>query len=98
MNIGRPTAIYSVANGRMVGQLILQIHDGLGAPDEEDGVSVVQAPHLIRGEQLPAAHLEVGGVGARFTLGLAVGLGVDGGLAQGLRDILVGAGLIAAQV
>ena len=64
MDIGRSTAIHRVADGGVVGQLILQIHDGPGAPDEEDGVSVVQAPHLVRREQLPATHLEVGGVGA----------------------------------
>ena len=51
MNIGWSSAVYGVADGRVVGQLILQIHDGLGAPDEEDGVSVVQAPHLVRREQ-----------------------------------------------
>lgn len=51
MNVGRSAAIHGVADSRMVGQFILQVHDGLGAPDEEDGISVVQATHLVRGEQ-----------------------------------------------
>lgn len=93
MNIGRPAAVHGVADGRVLGELVLQIHDRPGAADEQDGISVVQAAHLIRGEQLPAAHLEVGGVGAGAALGLAVGSGINGGLAQRLGDVLVGAGL-----
>ena len=52
MDVGRPTAVHCVSDGRMPGEVVFQIHDRLGASDEEDGVSVVQRPHLIRGEQL----------------------------------------------
>lgn len=52
MNIGWPAAVHGVADGRMLGKLVLQIHDRPGAADEQDGVPVVQAAHLIRGEQL----------------------------------------------
>ena len=54
MNIGWPAAVHGVADGRMLGKLVLQIHDRPGAADEQDGVPVVQAAHLIRGEQLSA--------------------------------------------
>lgn len=98
MNIGWPAAVHGVADGRMLGKLVLQIHDRPGAADEQDGIPVVQAAHFIRGEQLPAAHLEVGGVGTGAAFRLAVGPGINGGLAQRLGDVLVGAGLVAAQV
>ena len=52
MDVGRPTAVHCVSDGRVPGEIVFQIHDRLGASDEEDGVSVVQRPHLIRGEQL----------------------------------------------
>lgn len=52
MNIGRPAAVHGVADGRMLGELVLQIHDRPGAADEQDGIPVVQAAHFIRGEQL----------------------------------------------
>ena len=97
MNIGRPAAVHGVADGRMLGELVLQIHDRPGAADEQDGIPVVQAAHFIRGEQLPAAHLEIGGVGTGAAFRLAVGPRVNGGLAQRLGDVLVGAGLVAAQ-
>ena len=93
MDIGRSAAIHRVADGGVVGQLILQIHDGLGSPDEEDSVSVVQAAHLIRSEQLPAAQLEVGGVGARPPSGLAMRACINRGFPKSLRDVLVSAGL-----
>lgn len=52
MDVGRPTAVHCVSDGRMPCEVVFQIHDRLGASDEEDGVSVVQRPHLIRSEQL----------------------------------------------
>ena len=52
MDVGRPAAVHCVSDGRMPGEVVFQIHDRLGASDEEDGVSVVQRPHLVRSEQL----------------------------------------------
>ena len=52
MDIGWPAAVHGMADGGMLGQLVLQIHHGFGAADKEDGISVVQAPYLVRGEQL----------------------------------------------
>ena len=43
MNIGRPAAVHGVADGRVLGELVLQIRDRPGAADEQDGISVVQA-------------------------------------------------------
>ena len=48
VDIGRPASINSVADGGVLGQLVLKVHDRLGAPDEEDSVAVVQHPHFIR--------------------------------------------------
>ena len=50
MDIGWPAAVHGMADGGMLGQLVLQIHHGFGAADKEDGISVVQAPYLVRGE------------------------------------------------
>ena len=54
VDVGRPAAVNGVADGGVFRQLILQIHHRLGAPDEQDGVAVVQPPHFIRGQQFTA--------------------------------------------
>ena len=90
VDVGRPAAVYGVADGGVFGQLVLQVHHRLGAPDEQDGVAVVQPPHLIWGQQFAAAHLKIGGVRAGFSLGLTVGFRVDSGFPKGLGDVLVG--------
>lgn len=36
VDVGRPASVNSVADGGVLGQLVLQVHDRLGAPDEED--------------------------------------------------------------
>ena len=82
----------------MLHQFVFQIQNRSGPSYEQDAIPVVQHPHLVRGQQLSAAHLEVGGVGAGASLRLPMGLGVDGGLAQGLRNVLVGACLVAAEI
>ena len=90
VDVGRPTAVNGVTDGGVIGQLVLQIHHRLGAPDEQDGVAVVQPPHFIGGQQFAAAHLKIGGVRAGFPLGLTVGPGVDGGFPKGFGNVLVG--------
>ena len=47
VDVGRPAAVNGVADGGVFGQLVLQVHNRLGAPDEQDGVAVVQPTHLI---------------------------------------------------
>ena len=63
-------------------------------------LNITESRRLIefRRQQFSAAHLEVGGVRPGPPFGLPVGLGVDGGLAQRLRNVLVGACLVAAQI
>ena len=90
VDVGRPAAVYGVADGGVFGQLVLQIHHWLGAPDEQDGVAVVQPPHLIWGQQFAAAHLKIGGVRAGLSLGLTMGFRVNRGFPKGLGDVLVG--------
>ena len=79
-------------------QIVFQVHHRPRAADEQDGVPVVQPAYLVRRQQLPPVDLHVGGPGAGLALGFPVGLGVDGGFAEGLGDVLVGAGLVAAEV
>ena len=73
VDVGRPAAVYGVADGGVFGQLVLQVHHRLGSPDEQDGVAVVQPAHLIWGQQFAAAHLKIGGVRAGLSLGLTMG-------------------------
>ena len=98
VNIRRPAAVNGVADGGVFGQLVLQVHDWFGPPDEQDGIAVVQLPHLVWGQQFAATLLKIGGPGAGTALGLAVGFGVDGGLAEGLGNVLMGAGFISTEV
>ena len=82
MDIGRPAAVRGAVDGGVVHQFVLQVHNRLRAPDEEDGIAVVQGAYLIGGQQFAATLLKIGGIGAGTALALPVGLGVDGGLAQ----------------
>ncbi len=79
-------------------QLVLQVHHRLGATDEQDGVAVVQPPHLVWRQKFAAALLKIGGPGARAALALTMGFRMNRGFAQGLGDVLVRTRLIAAQV
>ena len=96
VDVGRPAAVNGVADGGVFGQLVLQVHHRLGAPDEQDGVAVVQPTHLIWGQQFAAAHLKIGGVRAGFPLGLPMRFCVDCGFPKGLGDVLVGGRFVAA--
>ena len=98
VDVGRPASVDGVADGGVLGQLILQVHDRLGASDEEDGVAVVQHPHFIWGQKLTATLLKICGIGAGFSLGLAVSPSVNRGFAEGLGNVLVGAGFVASKV
>ena len=89
VDVGRPAAVNGVADGGVFGQLVLQVHHRLGAPDEQDGVAVVQPTHLIWGQQFAAAHLKIGGVRSGFALGLTVSSGVNRGFPKGLRNVLM---------
>ena len=48
VDVGRPAAVGGVTDGRVVHQLILQVQHRLRAPDEQDGIAVVQPAHLVR--------------------------------------------------
>ena len=83
-------------DGGVLHQVILQVHDWLDAPDEQQAVVVVQLADLVRCQQLSAGHLEIGGPGTASAFRFAMGLCVDGGLAQHFGDVLVSTGLVAA--
>ena len=52
VDVGRSAAQRGLADGGMLHEIVLLIHHGLCAPDEQDRIPVVQLPHLIRGQQL----------------------------------------------
>ena len=62
------------------------------------GILVVQHPHLVRRHQLTARKLEVSGVVLVHTPAPAVGIHVDGLLAQELGNVLMRGLLIAAEI
>ena len=93
VDVGRTAGQRSLADRGVFHQIVFQVHDRPGAADEQDGIAVVQPAHLVRRQQFPTADLHVGGPGTGLALGFPVGLGVDGRFAQGLGDVLVGAGL-----
>lgn len=64
--------------------MVFLVHHRREAADEQERLAVVQQTHLVRGHKLPARGLHVGGVAAALALGLSVGPGVDGLLAQEL--------------
>ena len=98
VDVGRSAAVHRIADGRMLHELILFVHHRPCTADEQNTIPVIQHPHLVRRQQFPSAHLEVGGVRPGPPFGLPVGLGVDGGLAQGLRNVFVGTALVTAEV
>ena len=98
VDVGRSAAIHRIADGGMLHELILFVHHRPCTADEQNTIPGIQHPHLVRRQQFPSAHLEVGGVRPGPPFGLPVGLGVDGGLAQRLGNVLVGACLVAAQI
>ena len=98
MDIGGSAAVPGQFDIGVAHEVVFFIdHWGL-PPHQDKGIAVVQQPHFVRGEQLPARLLEVLGVGAVAPPALAGGAGLDGLLAQQFGHILVGALLVAAQV
>ena len=83
---------------RMLGQIILPILNGPFSTNEQQRSIIVEGTHLVRGFQFPACGLIVGGIAAVPPFGLAVGVRIDGLLAQQLGNILVGSLLIAAKI
>ena len=61
----------------MLHQVILGIQYGPFPTDKQKGILVVQHTDFIWLQQFSSALLEVGGVAAGFSLGLAVGVSVN---------------------
>ena len=74
VDVGRTAAQGGLAGGGMLHEIVLLVHHGLCAPDEQDRIPIVQFAHLIRGQQLPPRHLVVGGVGTAAALGFPMSL------------------------
>ena len=96
VDVGWAAAVHSAADGGVLHQVILQIHHRFCAPDEQDGIAVVQGSYLVGREQFAPAGLEICRVGAGAALALTMGFCVNCGLSEGLGNVLVGAGFIAA--
>ena len=84
MDVGRIPAVDGLSDVGVPVQVVLIVHHRREAADEQQRLAVVQQTHLVRGHKLPARGLHVGGVAAALALGLPVGTGVDGLLAQEL--------------
>ena len=91
-------AIRGQAHVGMAQHVVLVVTDGTLAANKKKRVAVVQHTHFIRCQQLAAHKLPVGGIVSLPALGLTVGVGVNGFLAQELGNVLVGALLVAAQI
>ena len=52
MDIRRPAVQRGIADSVVFHEVVLQIHDRPGTADEQNGVLVVQPPHLVRRQQL----------------------------------------------
>ncbi len=98
VDVGWSAAVNGVADGGVLRQVVLQVHDRLGPPNKQDSVVVVQPAHLIWGQQFSATLLKIGGVGTGSPLGLTMRFCVDRGLAKGLGNVLMGCCLVAAKV
>ena len=82
----------------MVHEIVLFIHDRTCAADEQQRIAVVQLSHLVRCQQLPPGHLEIGRVGAGLALCLSMRFGINRGLAEHLGHIFVRTGFVAAKI
>ena len=98
MLIDTTFSVGSQVNGRVLENVIFQVHNGEFPSDEQNSIAVVEHTNLIGCQKLTTADLIVGGIVSASSGTLSVGIRVDGFLAQQLTHILVGGLLIAAQV
>ena len=99
MNIGRTAFFWGVLHIGVVQQVIFFVHHRHLATDEQQRIAVVQHTHFRRIQQFPSGDLPIGGVVAAASGTFAVGVHIDGFLAQiGFCNHLMGAGLITAQI
>lgn len=75
-------AVLGIPDVVMLHQVILGIQYRTLPTDKQKGILVVQHTDFIRLQQFPSALLEVGGVAAGFSLGLAIGICVNGLFSQ----------------
>ena len=96
--IGRLAAVSGQTVVRMLLNRIFVVHHRAFTANKDERLAVIQHPHLVRHEQFAACVLVIGTAGAAASFRHAARAGVDGGLAQQLGNVLVGAGLVAAQI
>ena len=96
--IGRLAAVSGQTVVRMLLNRIFVVHHRAFTANKDKRLAVIQHPHLVRHEQFATCVLIIGAAGAAASLRHAARSGVDGGLAQQLRNVFVGAGLVAAQI
>ena len=82
----------------MLEQIIFEIHHRALPSDEQDALTVVQQPHLVRGHKVTPGLLVIDAVTAAAAFALIVAGGGDSLLAQQFRNIFVGFFLGAAEV
>ena len=82
----------------MLKRVVFVIHDGVKAPDEDEALSVVKLPCLVRGHEFPPQHIVVAAAASLPPQCLAAGALIDRALSQQLGYIFMCALLIAAQI
>ena len=61
MNVGRRAAVLRFLDVRVRHQVVFIVNDRGLAPDQDDGLAVVQHPHFVRRHQFTAHELGTGG-------------------------------------
>lgn len=82
VNVHLAAAIGSKVYAGMLQNIEFIIHHGAFPSDKQQGFRVVEHTHLVGGQQLSSRVLIVGAVIAAMSRGLAVGVGINGGLAE----------------
>lgn len=54
VDVGWSAAVDGMADGGVLRQVVLQVHDRLGPANKEDSVVVIQSPHFVWGKQFTA--------------------------------------------
>ena len=52
MDVGRGAAVLGLLDVGMLENIVFVVNDRPLAPDQDDGLAVVQQPHLVRGHKL----------------------------------------------
>ena len=97
--IGRGAAVRGKRYIRVFQDVVLFVHNRQFTADKQKGAAVIQHTNLVRRHKLTPGNLIIRAVITVTPRRFAVGVGVNGGLAEiGFGNQLVGRGFVAAEV